>query len=78
MLVVSAAAMPVTMTSVSALVTATGSSRRTRAWSVTVSSGAARGLRTEPFRIEGLTSFGEDAAGELYATAESGVVFRIT
>jgi len=47
-------------------------------WSFRVSSGAATGLRTEPFRIEGLTSFGEDAAGELYATAQDGVVYRIT
>ena len=47
-------------------------------WSFRVSSGARQGLRTEPFRIEGLTSFGEDVAGELYATAEDGVVYRLT
>jgi glucose/arabinose dehydrogenase len=47
-------------------------------WSFTVSSGAAQRVRTEPFQIEGLTSFGEDAAGEIYATAKDGVVYRLT
>jgi glucose/arabinose dehydrogenase len=47
-------------------------------WSFTVSSGAAEDVRTEPFRIVGLTSFGEDAAGELYATASNGVVYRLS
>jgi hypothetical protein len=30
-------------------------------------SGKARGLRQEPFTVKGLSSFGEDTAGELYA-----------
>ena len=47
-------------------------------WSFTVSSGAAEDVRTEPFQIMGLTSFGEDAAGELYATASNGVVYRLS
>ena len=47
-------------------------------WSFTVSSGAAEDVRTEPFQIVGLTSFGEDAAGELYATASNGVVYRLS
>ena len=47
-------------------------------WSFTVRSGAAEEIRTEPFRIVGLTSFGEDAAGELYATASNGVVYRLS
>ena len=34
--------------------------------------------RTEPIRIVGLTSFGEDTAGELYATASNGIVYRLT
>jgi hypothetical protein len=47
-------------------------------WSLKVVSGGAEDVRTEPFRIVGLTSFGEDTAGELYATASSGVVYRLT
>lgn len=47
-------------------------------WSFRVSGGAAQGLRTERFRIEGLTSFGEDVAGELYAASQNGTVYRIT
>lgn len=47
-------------------------------WSLRVVDGTARGVRIEPFRIEGLTSFGEDAAGELYATSHSGTVFRLS
>ena len=47
-------------------------------WSLKVVSGGAEDVRTEPFRIVGLTSFGEDAAGELYATASNGVVYRLT
>jgi hypothetical protein len=40
--------------------------------------GKVTGLRSEPFRIEGLTSFGQDAAGELYALTQSGNVYRLT
>jgi glucose/arabinose dehydrogenase len=47
-------------------------------WSFRMVAGAAEDIRTEPFRIVGLTSFGEDAAGELYATASNGVVYRLT
>lgn len=47
-------------------------------WSFRVASGAARDLRTEPFRIPSLTSFGESAAGELFAVSHSGVVYRLT
>jgi hypothetical protein len=47
-------------------------------WSLRVVSGAAEDVRTEPFRIVGLTSFGEDTAGELYATANNGVIYRLT
>jgi hypothetical protein len=35
-------------------------------------------VRTEPFKIPSLTSFGEGAAGELYATSHEGVVYRIS
>ena len=47
-------------------------------WSFKMAAGAAEDVRTEPFRIVGLTSFGEDTAGELYATASNGVVYRLT
>ena len=47
-------------------------------WSFRVVGGEAQGVRVERFRIRSLTSFGEDAAGELYATSHEGVVFRLT
>ncbi len=47
-------------------------------WSLTVRSGAAKNVRRELFKIEGLTSFGESASGELYATTQQGVIYRLT
>jgi glucose/arabinose dehydrogenase len=48
-------------------------------WSFRVTAGKARDVRVEPIRIPGsLSSFGEDAAGELYATTLDGVVYRLT
>jgi glucose/arabinose dehydrogenase len=47
-------------------------------WSFRVVSGEASGLRTEPFRIPGLTSFGENVAGELFAVSQDGVVYRLS
>ena len=47
-------------------------------WSFRIEGGKARGLRREPFKVEGLTSFGEDTAGELYAVAHGGSVYRLT
>jgi hypothetical protein len=35
------------------------------------------GWRKETFKIPGLTSFGEDARGGLYAVSSSGTVYRI-
>ena len=50
-----------------------------RVWSLRVSGGKATGVRVEPFRIPGLTSFGENAAGELFATSQDGgVVYRLS
>lgn len=46
--------------------------------SLNVRSGEARDVRREPFRIRGLTSFGESSSGELYATAQNGVIYRLT
>jgi glucose/arabinose dehydrogenase len=47
-------------------------------WSLRVSSGEARDVRTEPFRIGTLTSFGENAAGELFATSADGTIYRLS
>ena len=47
-------------------------------WSFRVVSGEARGLRTEPFRVPLLTSFGENVAGELFAVSHNGVVYRLS
>jgi glucose/arabinose dehydrogenase len=47
-------------------------------WTLRVRSGRAQNVRRESFRLPGLTSFGEDAAGELYATTSDGTVFRLT
>ncbi len=36
-------------------------------------------MRREPFRIGGLTSFGEDLAGELYAVSQGdGTLYRLS
>ncbi|HWQ23254.1 MAG TPA: PQQ-dependent sugar dehydrogenase [Gaiellaceae bacterium] len=40
--------------------------------------GEATAVRREPFRIPSLTSFGEDAAGELYAVSQDGVLYRLS
>jgi len=47
-------------------------------WTLRVVAGAARGLRSEPFRIPELTSFGEDADGEIYAASRNGTIFRLS
>jgi glucose/arabinose dehydrogenase len=47
-------------------------------WSLRVTGGKASDVRVEPFRIPSLTSFGENAAGELFATSHEGVVYRIS
>jgi glucose/arabinose dehydrogenase len=47
-------------------------------WSFRVSAGAAVDLRTEPFEVGSLSSFGENAAGELFAVSHDGTIFRLT
>jgi predicted enzyme related to lactoylglutathione lyase len=43
-----------------------------------VRSGGGTQIRDEPFKVEGLSSFGEDARGELYLTSvQSGIVYRL-
>ncbi len=47
-------------------------------WSLRVESGEARDVRVEDFRVGSLTSFGEDAAGEIYALSGDGTIYRLT
>jgi glucose/arabinose dehydrogenase len=46
-------------------------------WSTKVVGGRARGVRREPFRVRLLSSFGEDARGELLAVSQAGWVYRL-
>jgi len=46
-------------------------------WSLRLVGGIARELRREPFTVPNLTSFGEDAAGALYAVSGSGTLYRL-
>jgi glucose/arabinose dehydrogenase len=48
-----------------------------RVWSLRVVGGGARSIRREPFTLTGLSSWGEDARGELYAVAHDGVIYRL-
>jgi glucose/arabinose dehydrogenase len=48
-----------------------------RIWSLRVVGGRARSIRREPFTLTGLSSWGEDARGELYAVAHDGVIYRL-
>ncbi len=47
-------------------------------WSFRISDGAADDVREEPFDVESLSSFGENAAGELFAVSHGGTIFRIS
>jgi glucose/arabinose dehydrogenase len=46
-------------------------------WSFKLADGKATGLRRERFKLEGLTSFGEDPNGEIYAVAGD-TLYRLT
>jgi glucose/arabinose dehydrogenase len=46
-------------------------------WSLRVVGGRARSARKESFRLPGLSSFGEDGKGELYAVTLGGQVYRL-
>ena len=46
-------------------------------WSLKLVGGVARQIRTEPFTVANLTSFGEDGTGELYAVSGNGVLYRL-
>jgi glucose/arabinose dehydrogenase len=47
-------------------------------WSFKIVGGSATALRREAFKIDGLTSFGEDIAGELYGVSHGGTIYRLT
>ena len=47
-------------------------------WSFKIAGGKALTLRQEPFAVKGLSSFGEDTAGELYAmSVDTGDLYRL-
>jgi glucose/arabinose dehydrogenase len=47
-------------------------------WSFRISGGKATEQRREPFRVADLASFGENAAGEIFAVSLDGTIFRIS
>ena len=48
-------------------------------WSLRMVDGAATDVRREPITIRGLSTFGEDARGELYAgSVDTGRVYKLT
>ena len=47
-------------------------------WSFKLAGGKATALRRERFKIESVTSFGEDSAGELYGVSHGGTIYRLT
>jgi hypothetical protein len=46
-------------------------------WSLGIDHGAVADVRREPFNVPELTSFGEDAAGELYLATGDGRIYRL-
>ena len=48
-----------------------------RVWSLTARNGKVSRVRREPFTVANLSSFGQDAAGELYLVSLDGVVYRL-
>jgi glucose/arabinose dehydrogenase len=47
-------------------------------WSFRIRGGKARAHRREQFTVEGLSSFGEDGAGEVYLVSLAGTIYRLT
>ena len=47
-------------------------------WSLMVTAGKSGTVRRESFKIPSVTSFGEDAAGELFAVSHGGTLYRLT
>jgi glucose/arabinose dehydrogenase len=48
-----------------------------KVWSLVIRAGGARAIRNEPFDVGNLTSFGEDADGELYLVSHGGTIYRL-
>jgi hypothetical protein len=48
-----------------------------RVWSLRVADGKATDVVREPYDVPGLSSFGEDARGELYLVSLNGAVYRL-
>ena len=48
-----------------------------RIWSLRVTGGRATELRQESSRVSDLTSFGEDARGELYVVSAGGTISKL-
>jgi len=46
-------------------------------WSLRIENGQATDVRREPFRVGSLTSFGEDASGELYMATGEGRIYKL-
>jgi glucose/arabinose dehydrogenase len=46
-------------------------------WSLRIENGGAVDVRREPFRVEQLTSFGEDVPGELYLATGGGRIYKL-
>jgi glucose/arabinose dehydrogenase len=46
-------------------------------WSLRIEDGKATDVRREPFDVPDLTTFGEDARGELYAASQGGRVYKL-
>jgi glucose/arabinose dehydrogenase len=46
-------------------------------WSFRIRDGKVAESRRERFNVDGLTSFGEDASGELFLTSHSGTIYRL-
>jgi hypothetical protein len=46
-------------------------------WSLKVDGGRATDVRREPFEVQSLTSFGLDAAGELYFATGNGRIYKL-
>lgn len=46
-------------------------------WSLKMNGGKARTIRRESIKVANLSSFGEDAAGELYAVSQGGTIYRL-
>jgi hypothetical protein len=49
-----------------------------RIWTLRIEDGKAADIRQESINVPSLSSFGRDAAGELYATSLRGTVYKIT